>query len=598
MSNPKRFLSRWWLLLALLSLAIVAVGCGGTTTAPVEPAATDVPASTESMSPTEAAVAKDDASTSQEAVTAATPVPMEKPVEAVVHPGKLILLTGTFGNERFVRAIGSGGNAHIGRIMGGYLSGTNNKNELLPGIATAWRVSPDGRTLTYTIREGVKFQDGSDLTAEDVRWTLAHTMSPEAIEAGVPLRGAPRRLSAAMESVVLSAPNEVSLTGIEPLPSLIEDFSEASTGWYHMVPKRDKIWDEEAAAAYDRDPVAAGKMRMVKHTPAYSLEFERFDDYYYQPTNGFPEDQRVKFQSLDMFLVPEEATRVAALEAGDADIIPVSLASRKRVEGSGGRFVFAKEGAFIVGWFFGCDRPGSNYPCRDKRVRQALDYAMPKELLRDTLWGPDVFEISGWHDVQPGTWAYFPELHPRSFDGDKARSLLAEAGYPGGEGFEKLVIHTRPAAVAPLLIESAQLVADSWRRELGIPVEVLVGEHAAIAQKRVNLELDGQMWWRENGIRLDPTNTLHSRWGDPESSWRATDDPALIARVQQLVKIVDRDERMAAFRPLLLDLQEETHYMTPGFINVPFGVGSRVLTWEPYSLKRHFSALHTITLAP
>ena len=321
MPNLKQFMSRGWLLLALLSLAIFAVGCGSTSDQE-QPASSDGAASsdstapTESMAPTEGSAAKDDASKSTDAVAVATPVPMEKPAEAVVHPGKLILLTGTFGNERFVRAIGSGGNAHIGRILGGYLSGTNNQNELLPGIATAWRVSPDGRTLTYTIREGVKFQDGSDLTAEDVRWTLAHTMSPEAIEAGVPLRGAPRRLSAAMESVVLSAPNEVSLTGIDPLPSLIEDFSEASTGWYHIVPKRDKIWDEEAAAAYDRDPVSAGKLRMFKHTPAYSLEFERFDDYYYQPAYGLPEDQRVKFQYLDMFLVPEEATRVQAWRPG------------------------------------------------------------------------------------------------------------------------------------------------------------------------------------------------------------------------------------------------------------------------------------------
>ena len=579
-SNPRTLI-----ISALILTLILAVACGGTAVQEQPPAATEPAAPTAAAEPTSA-------------VIVATPAPVEEPAAPAVHPGKLTLLTGTFGNERFVRAIGSGGNAHIGRIMGGYLSGTNKDNELLPGIATAWRVSPDGRTLTYTIREGVKFQDGSDLTAEDVRWTLAHTMSPEAIEAGVPLRGAPRRLSAAMESVVLSAPNEVSLTGIEPLPGLIEDFSEASTGWYHIVPKRDKIWDEEAAAAFDRDPVSAGKLRMFKHTPAYSLEFERFDDYYYQPANGFPEDQRVKFQYLDMFLVPEEATRVAALEAGDADIIPVSLASRKRVEGAGGRFVFAKSGAVIVGWFFGCDRPGSNYPCRDKRVRQALDYTTPKQLLRDTLWGPDVFEISGWYDNQPGTWAYFPELHPRSFDADKARSLLAEAGYPNGEGFEKLVIHTRPAAVAPLLIESAQLVADTWRRELNIPVEVLVGEHAAIAQKRVNLELDGQMWWRESGVPLDPTDTLDARWGDPESSWRATDDPELQARVQKLTSIVDKDERMAAYRPLLLDLQEETHYILPGYVNVPFGVGKRVLTWEPYSLKRHFSALHTITLAP
>lgn len=571
-----------WILPALLLALVVAVACGGSTAQ--EPA----PAASESMSaapePTAAPVATAEPAESMEATT------------PDVNPGKLTLLTGNFGNERFERAVGSGGNTHIGRILGGFLSATNRQNEMLPGIATGWEFSADGRTLTYTIREGVMFHDGTELTTEDVEWTLRHSMSPEAIEAGVPLRGTGRRLSAAMEKVEISGPNQVSLTGIEPLPQLPSTLSEAGTTWFHMIPKRDEIWNEEVAAEYDKNPVAAGPFRLVKHVPAYSLEFERFADYYYHPDNGLPEDQRVKFELMDMFLVPEEATRVGALEAGQADIIPVGLASRKRVEAGGGRFVFAKSGAAIIGWLFGCDRPGSNYPCGDKRVRQALDYALPKELLRDTLWGPDVFEVDGWYVVQPGTLAHFPEIKPRAFDPEKARALLAEAGYPGGEGFDQLVIHTRPAAVAPLLIESAQLVADTWRRELGIPVEVQVGEHAAIAQKRVNLELDGQMWWRETSIPLDPTDTFQARWGDPESSWRATDNPDVISRMQDLIAIIDTDERMAAYEPMIKELIDDAYYMSPGYINVPFGVGPRVESWEPYALKSFFSALYTVEL--
>ena len=577
-SNPRTLI-----ISALILTLILAVACGGADVQEQPPAATEPAAPAEAADPTSA-------------VILATPAPVEEPAAPAVHAGKLTLLTGNFGNERFERAIGSGGNTHIGRIMHGFLSGTNRNNEMLPGIATGWEFSPDGRTLTYTIREGVKFHDGTDLTAEDVEWTLRHSMSPEAIEAGVPLRGTGRRLSAAMEKVEITGPNEVSLISPEPLPQLPSTLSEAGTSWFGMIPKRDEIWNEEVAAAYDRNPIAAGPMKLVKHTPAFSLEFERFGDYYYQPDNGFPEDHRVNFETLEMFLVPEEATRVAALEGGDADIIPVSLASRKRVEAGGGRLIFAKSGAAIIGWFFGCDRPGSNHPCGDKRVRQALGYALPKELLRDTLWGPDVFEVEGWYIVQPGTMAYRPEIKPRAFDPDKARALMVEAGYPDGEGFQQLIINTRPAAVAPLLIESAQLVADTWRKELGISVELRVGEHAAIAQKRVNLELDGQIWWRETGIPLDPTDTFQSRWGDPESSWRATDNPDVISRVQELIAVVDTDERIAGYEPLIDELIEDAYYLAPGFINVPFGVGPRVESWEPYSLKSFFSALHTIAL--
>jgi len=599
----KKSLSYRWLLISLVSLAILAVACGSS--AVQEPRVVEKEVIKEVIVEKEVikevevvkeVIKEVIKEVPRAAVVEATVAPV-KPDPQAVNPGKVVVLTGNFGNERFERAIGSGGSAHIGRILGGYLNGTNRQNEVLPGIATAWRYSADGLTLTYTIRKGVKFHDGSDLTAEDIAWTLRHTMSPEALEANVPLRGAPKRLSKSMEKVEQTGPDEVSLTGKKPLPQLVIQMSEASTSWFHMIQKREKIWDEEAAAAWDKKPIAAGKMALVGHTPSYLLAFERFDDYYYQPANGLPEDQRVKFQSLDMFLVPEEATRVAALRAGHADIIPVGLNSRKQVEAGGGRYVFARQGVILVGWLFGCDRPGSDLPCRDKRVRQALDYATPKQLLRDTLWGPEVYEIKGWYQVQEGTRAWWPEMeNPRAFDPDKARALLKEAGYPGGKGFDEMIINTRPAASAPLLIESAQLVADTWRRELGIPVTVRVGEHAAIAEKRRNLDLEGQMWWREQGPTLDPTDTLQARWGDEKSTWRATDDMALIERVKKLISIVDNDERMAAFKPLIIDLQEETHYIMPGYLNVPFAVSSRVATWEPYDMMQHFSALHTLTL--
>ena len=70
----------------------------------------------------------------------------------------------------------------------------------------------------------------------------------------------------------------------------------------------------------------------------------------------------------------------------------------------------------------------------------------------------------------------------------------------------------------------------------------------------------------------------------------------VIERVQELISIVDTDERMAAYKPLITELIEDAYYLAPGYVNVPFGVGPRVATWEPYPLKHFFSALHTVTL--
>jgi ABC-type transport system substrate-binding protein len=137
-----------------------------------------------------------------------------------------------------------------------------------------------------------------------------------------------------------------------------------------------------------------------------------------------------------MYLVPEEATRVVALRAGDADIVPASLATKAQVEAGGGRLIFAPEGVFLEVRRY------------DKRVRQALDYAINKELIQNRVYGSlDVFGLEGWASVTPSTMGYTPELD-WPYDPDKARQLLADAGYPNGEGFGKLIINTAPAISA------------------------------------------------------------------------------------------------------------------------------------------------------
>jgi peptide/nickel transport system substrate-binding protein len=202
------------------------------------------------------------------------------------------------------------------------------------------------------------------------------------------------------------------------------------------------------------------------------MTFECFDDYYYQPDNGFPEDKRVKFERLTLYLVPEESTRVSALRAGEVDIAPINLVSREQVEAGGGRVVFGQEGAFVWVPMMGCWADPS-FPCTKLEFRQGLNYAIDKELIRDQLYGgPDVFQVKGWAAVTPNTIGYTPELDPFPYDPEKARQLLAEAGYPGGEGVGTVILHTWQSTSMPFQTEAAQLAAEFWRRELALDVEV------------------------------------------------------------------------------------------------------------------------------
>jgi peptide/nickel transport system substrate-binding protein len=324
--------------------------------------------------------------------------------------------------------------------MGGYLISTNEKREMVPGIASQWGLSADGLTSTFTIRKGVKFHDGSELKPEDALWTLQHYYGPTAFEYHT---GSASFISRAREKRELSGPDKVSLITKTPVVELAYLLSEAGNQWLHVMPKRIKQHDLKEEAAYDKNPIGAGFMKLVKHVPADSMTLERFDDYYYQPKNGFPEDKRVNFTQLDLRLVPEEATRIASIRAGEADIVPASLATRKQAEAGGGRVVFGQEGVVMEVKLVGCWEP--QYPCHDKRVRQALNFAIDKEVMRDRLYGPEVFQVRGWFFVTPSTIGYKPGLDPYPFDPNKARQLLADAGYPGGKGFGKLIVNTTSA---------------------------------------------------------------------------------------------------------------------------------------------------------
>jgi ABC-type transport system substrate-binding protein len=401
-------------------------------------------------------------------------------------------------------------------------------------------------------------------------------------------------MSEAMDRIELSGPDEVSVITKEPHTELLNIMSEVSGQWFHMMPQRDELRDEAAELAYDNDPIGAGPMSLTDHVPAQVMSFERFDDYYYQPANGFPEDKRVNFQSLDLYLVPEEATRVAALRSGEADIIPASLSTKQQVEAGGGRLIFAPEGSFLEVRLTGCWDP--QYPCSHKEVRQALDYAINKDLIRDTLYGgPDAFQSEGWSFITPTTIGYSPGLN-WPYDPDKARQLLADAGYPGGEGFEKLIINTAPSVSMPFLVEAAQLAAESWKRELGIDVEVKVGDSVGLRAAERARELDGQIWWRDNETRVDAIDAVLGRFGDAEHPTRLTEDPEIISMVRETAQIVDPGERAEASKTLYQQLREESYMLGIGYSNIVWGVGPRVVEWQPYPVSLYPSALYTVTL--
>jgi len=556
----------------LMMLVLVGVACGSA-------------AAPETTAPDTSASASSGAVPTAVAQPAA---PSESMDDVKVSPETVTVMIGSIGNERFDYAFSRGTGHDVARTLHAFLISSaveDGSRGFTPGIATKWEVSSDGLTWTLTIREGVKWHDGTDLTTEDVLWTLQHLMGPQATDYytgyGLP---------PIMDRIEQTAPNQVSVTTKVPVADFPPTISDATGVWIGVVmPKRTKLGDETEGLAYDQNPIAAGPMKLVKHVAAEGMTFERFEDYY-------EEDKRVNFAQLELRLVPEEATRVAAMRAGEADIAPVSLSAREQVEAGGGRLVFGKEGVYTQVLFRGCWKP--EFTCTDLRVRQALAYALNKEVMRDKLYSPEVLVLKGWSGVTPSTIGYSPELDPFPFDPDKARQLLADAGYPDGKGFGKLIVHVWPSASSPMMPEAAQLGAEFWKKELGLDVEVRVGEEGALKKQYSYTEdLYGHVLWRDNETRIDAGGILRSSYGTPAPKFgRHHDDPKLFAVVKEALTVFDPVEREKVLNTTYRQMHGQAYNISYGYFNIPWAVGPRIQTWEPYPLAIYISGLHTIKM--
>jgi peptide/nickel transport system substrate-binding protein len=535
-----------------------------------------------------------------------TPVPTPTAIsaqaireEALVNPGKVTIMNGLWGTgPRVPRdAVGEDHNYHRA-IHSTWITGNANV-QLIPGAAESWEISPDGLTWTITLREGIKFHNGEEATGDDLLFSAEFTWGEDAVANA--LSPSITGLAAATEKIEQVGPMSVAVTHDEPKSFFpfrnMSDMSGSFTGV--LMPKAyyEGGGTDPASRrqAFSDAPIGAGPFSVLDIRPSEQILVERFDEYYYHPENGLDENRRARFQTLDLRLVPEPAIRVAALRAGEADIAEVNLAVGKQVEDAGGRIVYTREGVYIFNLAIGCWKP--EHPCHHKAVRHAFDYAIDKEAIMNGLYGgPPTAIVKGYARVGVSSLGYEPGLDPFPFDPEKARELLAEAGYPNGEGFPAFKLWTYPAGEAPFMPELAQLMSDMWKEHLNLESTVEVSDGARTRELWWGREIDGDWHVRPNEIEWDGGGGASVLYGQPENQVRLSEDPELKAVIDEALSVVDPAKRHEAYNKMWTRIREEHYMATLGILNLPWGVGPRIAGWEPWPMTPYNSAFHTITL--
>jgi len=286
------------------------------------------------------------------------------------------------------------------------------KNLKLEGeLAESWEVSPDGKRITFHLRKGVTWHDGKPFTSEDVLFTYRRMIAPNT----------PTAYAEDFKQVKRAeAP--------DPYTFVVEygkPFAPALASWgMHILPKHLLAeYPDISRSPLNKKPVGTGPFRFVEWKTGEKTVFETNPDYF----EGRPYLSRVITR-----VIPDPATMFLELKSGGIDMMGVTpLQYTRQTETEEFRKSFHKYRYLSFGYTYLGFR--LSHPLfSDKRVRQAIAHAIhKKEIIDGVLFGLGQ-EATG--PYKPGTWVHNPDVKRYPFDPEKAKALLAEAGWKAGDG--------------------------------------------------------------------------------------------------------------------------------------------------------------------
>ena len=338
----------------------------------------------------------------------------------------------------------------IGMVFEGLL-GFDENMKIVGRLAESWAVAPDGVTWTFNLRRGVTFHDGTPLNAEAVRRNFGRVLDPAQKHKRLPLFVMLDRVEAEGEHTVRII-TKYPFGAFEPTMAHISSTIINPT----VAGKAGLDFGKSAAATS-----GTGPYRVVSWKKDQEIVLERVDNHW----RGTPPTKRIVYRPI-----PEGASRVLALEAGDVDVISrVPPPELKRLGASLDIELLKTVSIGAQQFRFNLTRK----PLSDRRVRQAISYAINRRAIVEQL-------VTGF--ATPSTSALTPimrgyaNLGEIPHDVEKAKALLREAGYP--DGF-KVKIATTPRY--PMGVELAEALA-AQLKEVGIEAAIQVFDWGTMVQ--------------------------------------------------------------------------------------------------------------------
>jgi peptide/nickel transport system substrate-binding protein len=283
-----------------------------------------------------------------------------------------------------------------------------------PWLADSWLYAPDGKSLTFKLRRGVRFHDGTPFTSEAVKFTFDSIKNPKlGSKAAIDFLG-PYAGTDVIDS------HTVRVRWREPFGPALTNLSNP---WLLSIVSPTavrKLGDD----GFAQKPVGTGPFKFVEWVPKVRVVLERNEGYRWAP-RAFKHQGPARFKRLVIRIIPDASTRVAALEKGEIDVAdqvpPVAVRS---LRSNGAVNVLIGDVAGIpLSFLFNVAKE----PLNDVNVRRAFIHAVNRPaIVQKVLFGTSKAAFGPITPTTPGYWVGVEQMYP--YDPERARKLLDDAG--------------------------------------------------------------------------------------------------------------------------------------------------------------------------
>jgi peptide/nickel transport system substrate-binding protein len=448
---------------------------------------------------------------------------------------------------------------------------------LIPNLAESWEKSSDGMTWTFHLRKGVQFHDGwGEFTADDVRFTWEQVIAEGSLN---------HRATYFRETV----------KDVEVVDKYTVKFHMSTPDWAligHLGPAMlvfpincKKYFESVGVDEASRHPIGTGPYKFVEHEMGAYVKLEAVENHWRQTPY---------VKTLIIKMVPEEATKVAMLKTGEIDAAVIADAYVGEVETiEGVKLQYGKVGdatMFLFGqylperdgydptvpWANRVDEPAdSEWNQRALKVRQAMDLAINKQEIVDEIMDgkAELIALSFW---QPTDAGFDPSWKPYPYDPDRAKELLAEAGYEPGDIHVTIVFSVYRQ---PVVVDISEAIGMYWE-ELGLSVDYDSMEFGAWFPMTIAREAAGYAWMFPVGVPPDEPIPLWQTTTSSEGNvgW-GFEEPWYDDLMEETMAEID-DARRAELTRQLGQYVYETRKMIPiCTVNMIRALGPKIEDW-------------------